>query len=60
LSPFVLEMSKTRLYMKSTDKVSFGELFTNPINRNLILILVFAFVAAMVIVTGSIVLYNQF
>jgi hypothetical protein len=45
--------------MKTTSKLSFGDLFTNPINRNIILILVSALVLATVIVTTSIIIYNQ-
>ena len=57
--PFVVYMSKTRLYMKTTTKLSLGDLFTNPINRNLILILVSALVFATLVVTTSIIVYNQ-
>lgn len=59
LSPFVVIMSKTRLYMKTTTKLSFGDLFSNPINRNIILILVSTLVLATLIVTASIIIYNQ-
>jgi hypothetical protein len=46
--------------MKTSSKLSFTDLFANPINRNLILILVSALILATLIVTTSIILYNQF
>jgi hypothetical protein len=46
--------------MKITPKISFADIFSNPINRNLILILVIALVMAIIIVTGGIIVYNQF
>lgn len=46
--------------MKPTTKLSLWDVFSNPINRNLVLILVFAMIAATTIVTSIIVLYNQF
>ncbi len=49
-----------RLYMKSTAKTSFDEVFSNPITRNLILILVSALALAIAVVTGAIIIYNQF
>jgi hypothetical protein len=46
--------------MKTTTKTSFDELFSNPITRNLILILVATMTFAILIVTASIIIYNQF
>jgi hypothetical protein len=53
-------MSTKEDYMKTTTKTSFDELISNPITRNLILILVAAMTFAILIVTASIIIYNQF
>ncbi len=45
--------------MKTAGKISFAELFSNPIVRNLILILVTTLGFAIAIVTMSIIIYNQ-
>jgi hypothetical protein len=46
--------------MKTIDKNSLPEALSNPISRNLILILVSTLAIAIVIVTASVVIYNQF
>ncbi|HEY0741331.1 MAG TPA: hypothetical protein VGD40_07715 [Chryseosolibacter sp.] len=46
--------------MKINAKTSFDEVFSNPISRNLILILITTMTAAIAIVTLSIIIYNQF
>jgi hypothetical protein len=46
--------------MKTIDKTSVNDLFSNPITRNLILILVTTMVLAVLIVTLAIIIYNQF
>jgi hypothetical protein len=46
--------------MKTVSKSTFPELLSNPINRNLILILVATLTLAIVVVTASIILYYQF
>lgn len=45
--------------MKSLSKISITDLFSNPITRNLILILATTFGFAVAIVTLSIIIYNQ-
>lgn len=60
LFPYVLLMSINAAFMKTTTKTSFDELFSNPITRNLILILVATMTLAIVLVTASIIIYNQF
>lgn len=46
--------------MKSSVKTSFDDLFSNPITRNLILILVSTLTLAIAVVTAAIIIYNQF
>jgi hypothetical protein len=45
--------------MKSVSKTFLPEVLTNPISRNLILIFIATLLAAVVIVTASIMIYNQ-
>jgi hypothetical protein len=45
--------------MKTLSKNSLPEVFSNPINRNLILILISTFAIAIVIVTAAVIAYNQ-
>ena len=46
--------------MKTIAKTSFADAFSNPITRNLILILVTTMTLAVLIVTLAIIIYNQF
>ncbi|HEY0653350.1 MAG TPA: hypothetical protein VGD65_09490 [Chryseosolibacter sp.] len=46
--------------MKTVHKTTLADAFSNPITRNLILILVTTLSMAVLIVTASIVIYNQF
>jgi hypothetical protein len=46
--------------MKSDPKTTFADALSNPITRNLILILVTTLTLAIFIVTVSIIIYNQF
>lgn len=46
--------------MKSVAKTTLADAFSNPITRNLILILVTTLTLAIFIVTISIIIYNQF
>jgi hypothetical protein len=52
-------MNKSGVYMKTTGKNSIGDVLSNPISRNVILILVTTLFAATAIVTTSIILYYQ-
>jgi hypothetical protein len=45
--------------MKTLSKNSLPEVFSNPINRNIILILVSTLAMAIIIVTASVIAYNQ-
>ncbi len=45
--------------MKLVTRTFFGELFGNPINRNLFLIVISALIVAIFVVTGGAMLYAQ-
>lgn len=59
LFPFVLIVSNPLGFMKTVSKNSNSDILSNPINRNLILILVTALVVSIVVVTTSIIIYYQ-
>lgn len=46
-------------YMKSLTRSFLPEIFTNPISRNLIFIFVTTLMAAVIIVTATIIVFNQ-
>lgn len=58
-SPVSFYQSLDGLIMKTFAKNQLTEIFSNSINRNLILILLAAMIVATFLVTASIMLYNQ-